>query len=199
MITITGTTFARSLSTMALSGVFVAIVTRSGSTLGTGASDSFGKFSIAIATAGIPVDAFVKASAGGYLETDFYPAVPWAADRGENDIYLVTPQTGTALAGQVNQVLNSDAGQIFVRLVDCQGKALSGATTSSTPSVSQTFYVKNGAPTTTAAATDLSGSAFLLNVPPGATTLGGQTGSTTLRHRTISSVPNAVVQVELQP
>jgi hypothetical protein len=99
----------------------------------------------------------------------------------------------------VNHVLSSNAGQIFVRLLDCQGKALSGATTSSMPSVGQAFYVKNGVPTATATATDMTGSAFLLNAPLGAITLSGQTGSTTLRERTIDSVPNVVAQAQLQP
>jgi hypothetical protein len=198
MITISGTTFSRGLTTVPLSGVAVAIVTSTGSTLGTSTTDASGKFSIPIATGGTPVDGFIRATTSGYVETDFYPSVPWTADQTVTEIDCITPTIRTYIAEEVSTTLDPDAGQAFVQLVDCQGKAISGATASATPA-GQTFYVANGSPTTTATMTDVSGSAFLLNLPLGAITLAGRTGSTMLRGRSIKTVTTAVIQAEVQP
>jgi hypothetical protein len=198
VITLKGTTVARALGTSPLGGVALEVLSRTGTMLASGMSDSSGNFSITMSTGGVPVDAFIKATFTGYLETDYYPRVPYSADT-TSEIDLVTKSTVALLTLEAQVIANSNDSQIFASTFDCQGARLAGATLSASPAAGSTVYVSGSSPDPMATQTDSGGAVVLVNVPAGTVTLSGQMGSTELRSHTVTSAAGILIETSLRP
>jgi hypothetical protein len=198
-ITITGQTFDEGQTATPLGGVAVAAFSRSGTMLAMTTSDSMGNFTLSIATLGAPVDGYLRGTKSGYRETNVWPAVPWSASTNVGEVALLQPLTETLLAALVGISIDQMKGQIFVNISDCKDINISGATGSSSPAGSNTFYIAGGTPSTTATSTDSEGSLLIANVPAGNATISAQSGTQALRNVVVVSKANVVTTVSVQP
>jgi hypothetical protein len=147
-------------------------------------SAATGTYSLDLATGGAPVDGYLHASKAGLVDTFYYPPVPVTSSINQGNVLLVTPaELGTfATLGGVTQ--DSAAGTLVLAVLDCQGRALMGATVDVQPA-GTIRYLRNNAPNTAATSTDVFGLAVVFNVPPGAVTVGASVNGRTLRQHAL--------------
>lgn len=199
MVTLTGTTVSAGTTSSPLVGATVTAFTLSGTMLATTTSTAGGAFSLTVPSGGVPVDAFLKVTASGRIETDWFPPAPLAANSATGEINLFDSSTLNLLASFAGVSLNPAASQAFFTVNDCAGAAISKATVGATPAPGKIRYIANGFPSTTATSTDKDGTALLLNVPAGNVALTANSGTTALRTRTIKSTAAVLLQISLRP
>lgn len=197
-LAVTGTTV--DINTLApLAGVTVAAFrTGEATALATATSDSGGNYAITAPSGGTPIDGYLQASVSGHLDTYYYAAAPVAADATAAQIALITQanlDAGTAAVGVTQSAAN---GAMLVRVADCNGLPLTGATISTTPS-GEIRYSANSQPSTTATMTDASGVAFIYNVPPGTVTVDAMLGTRALRTRIVGVHADAGTVTGVRP
>lgn len=160
-------------------------------------ADNDGAFSHQQGTGGVPRNAYLRATLNGFINTDFYPAAPIVHDYSTN-VQLLTQQDVATLAQVAQVTVDNTKGQILVAVVDCNGTPLSGATITTTPAGTIRYFV-DGTPSPTAVATDMTGVAFVANVPAGNTTISANASSMALRSHNFDVVAGAFVQTDIQP
>ncbi|NVB77171.1 MAG: hypothetical protein HOV81_02145 [Kofleriaceae bacterium] len=163
----------------------------------TATAEANGAFSHEQGTGGVPRNAYLRTTLNGYITTSFYPAVPIVHDYSTN-IQLLTQQDVATLAQVAQVTIDNTKGQILVAVVDCNGTPLSGATITTTPAGTIRYFV-DGTPSPTAVATDMSGIAFVANVPAGNTTLSASASGMSLRSHNFDAVAGAFIQTDIQP
>jgi hypothetical protein len=160
-------------------------------------TDANGAFSHDQGTGNVPRNAYLKTTLNGYLDTYFYPAVPIVHDY-TTDIQLQTTADLTTLAMVAQVTVDATKGQLLIIVTDCNGTPLSGATITTTPAGTTRYFVE-GAPSPTAVATDMSGVAYVANLPAGNTTLNASVAGMALRQHNFDVVAGAFVQTDIQP
>jgi hypothetical protein len=130
----------------------------------------------------VDADGFVSATVAsdfqGYFDVqsaDYLPALAFldtTVTASNPEVQLVPPGAAGGLAAGAGVTLDSMAGLVLSRTVDCQAKATSGVSVSIFPSEKETgFYVIASGISPGATVTDSSGNAGFVNVAPGTPTL----------------------------
>jgi hypothetical protein len=180
-----------------LVGVNTAIFTTATAT-DTNDPTTLGTFSQDQATGGSPLDAYLRASKNGYLDTFFHPAAPLTTNYS-NQIEALTIDDLTTLAAVGGVTLDPSLAQILVVVRDCTGMPIGGATVSSQPSGTIRYFV-NATPSASATATDSQkGVALILNTPVSNTTINAEVLGMTLRSHNMDTVGGATIQTEIRP
>lgn len=187
MITIAGTaTDSSQNSTTPLMGAAITLKNRTDdTTLGTATSDAQGKYSMMVTTGGHVVDAYILATKTGYIDAMAFPAKPFEADTMTADSNLITTGNYNLLGVYTGQ--QSSNGIIVIEVLDASGTPVKGAAAKCTPMSGSILYSgSNGIPAS-GTATNTDGTAFLVNVPPGAAALDvTMTGATFKDHSVIA-------------
>jgi hypothetical protein len=202
MVNLSGTVEKTDLTGM--SGVAGATVeffaSSGGSALATTTTDSTGAFSVTVPTGGVPLAGYFHASAATFVDTYWYPPTPFYQDSTNVPISLLTPATIGQLEYFSGMVTHTPGlGRIGMDVFDCAGHPIAGAVVSSNPAPGKITYVVAGFPSTTATATDPSGTAFMHNVPAGQVTLNATVGATTLRANPIEVRGDVVTEASVVP
>jgi hypothetical protein len=169
------------------------------SSIFTTTSDANGTFSRQQGFGGVPRNVFLRASPNGYLPSYFYPAVQVAADVNLAIQMLSTEELATiAMIAGIDQ-LDPTKTNLFVSVIDCNGKAVEGATVATVPTGTVRYFADK-MPSQTSIATDaITGSALIANIPISNTTVSATVNGMTLRSHKIDGVAGALMQTEIQP
>jgi hypothetical protein len=197
-ITVTGQVRKGALAPTALSGAYVfAFGTGDTTTLAADTSNPAGFYSLSIATAGMPVNGYVRVTDSAHITTYAYPPVPLAADAIEN-VLMVTSSEFSFLAGAAG--VNPVAGDGFIGLVvaNCAGTPIAGATVSSTPA-GEVRYNAGGLPSPSATATASDGVAYIANVAAGNVTVQATASGHTLRQHVVDARADVITLTQIQP
>ncbi len=193
VITITGNVFDPFARTP-VAGAHVAFVERGRERiLATSISDAQGVYSVALATGGKPIDAYVRATRAGRVTTYIFPPAPLTTDMapcppfaGTLGCILVAMLTDTAaddMAGFAGVTRDPTRGEVLFIAANCQGIPVAGATVAIAPHPEQLVYTRGPFPAWDATATDSTGRSFGFNLEPGPATVrskypDGRTGVT---------------------
>lgn len=170
----------------------------SANALDTTTSDSMGNFMTgALATGGVPLDGYVRASSGTtagstqYRTTYLYPSSPLAADLTGAPVIVITPQTfsqlGSFLGGGTQDDTNN--GALLVLVQDCSSTQMNGATLSVKQNDATVGTIIDlGAASGQAQAAGLF---FVYNVPAGTTTVSATYNGMTLRAHNVVAYKNS--------
>jgi hypothetical protein len=156
----------------------------------TDTSDAQGNWSITASVGNEPLDAYVRATHAEYMDTYLYPPTSLYEDLTGASVIMLNSGT-LGLLELLGLSQDDDKGVLLVAVLDCDGNPVEGASVTTTPAAGQTAYLENGAPSTTATATDSSGAAMLFNVPAGdvevdATVMGMSLRAHTVRVLTVA-------------
>tara|TARA_R110002073_G_scaffold74100_10_gene181376 strand:- start:27249 stop:28109 length:861 start_codon:yes stop_codon:yes gene_type:complete len=132
--------------------------------------DFVGPFTITDSTnSTTPVDAYLKATSGGFVDTYVFPPSAIAEDLAGTPIVMVST-TIFGLLPLLTGITQEDGNaSLIIATVDCEQAAMEGATVSITPNVGTLRYAgANGIPgMTDFPATQAPGLGYIFNVPPG--------------------------------
>ena len=172
-------------ATTPLSGVAVSAFSNSDDTtpIMSTTSDATGAYSLTIATNGVPVDGYVKATITGFVDTYLYPPAPLVADFDSASINMVNTDTINLLSDTLchsAQMLTN--GAVAIEVVDATGATVGGAVATASPAPSKICYDSNGFPNSTAMVTATDGLAYMLNVTGDVTVGATLTGMTFTSH-----------------
>lgn len=169
--------------------------------LATDTTDADGNYSLSATTGGEPLDAFVYATAEGYVPTREYPGQPVSADLVGAPIPLLTEDLLASLhvfAGNIVQ--EPDKATMFMVVADCDGNPVEGATVSTDPAAGDIVYADaNGFPNSSRVATSTAGIAFLFNVPTGSVEVDAEVGGVSLREHTVECLSDEVTATLVGP
>jgi hypothetical protein len=132
-------------------------------------SDASGKVSFSGVEANF--SGYATLSAEGIVPTLYFFNPPIASDLEIPSLSLSTPQSRSALLGQLGA--DTALGDLLFNVFDCQGKPANGVSYTLSPSGSGAipFYLSSGLPTRNAATTDATGYGGFVNVPAGTVTI----------------------------
>jgi hypothetical protein len=147
-------------------------------------SDAQGAWSITADVGNEPLDAYVRGTLAGYLDTYLFPPTPLFEDLTGASIIMLD-SGALALLGFLGLSQDNDKGVLLVAVLDCDGNPVEGASVTTTPPAGQTAYLDNGQPSTSATATDSSGAAMLFNVPAGDVEVNATVMGMSLRAHTV--------------
>lgn len=147
-------------------------------------SDAQGDWSITADVGNEPLDAYMRGNLDGYLDTYLFPPTPLYEDLTGASVIMLTPQT-LQLLGLLGLSQDNDKGVVLVVVLDCDGNPVEGASVTTTPAAGITAYIEDGAPSTSATATDSSGVAMLFNVPAGDVEVDATVMGMSLREHTV--------------
>lgn len=137
-------------------------------------------------------------SAPSYLDAYVYTATPSVADATNLPPRLLSSTTLAVLELLLSIPSPSGKAVLAVHVVDCDGKSVSGATITTSPS-GLVRYIVGTAPSGTATTTDTSGQAFIFNVPTGSVVVSASLGSSVFRSHTINARADLVTETEVSP
>jgi hypothetical protein len=147
-------------------------------------TDAQGNFTMTVATGGVPLDGYVKASKTGYVDTYAYPSAPLPANTAIT-LTVVTPTEFNLLAASMSVTPTAGDGALAIRPVDCTGAVVAAATVSTSPA--------------SAPHSDGSGDFFEFNLAPGTVTVTGTYQSHTFRSHPVVSFADAVTITIVAP
>jgi hypothetical protein len=155
-----------------------------------------GTFSLTANTRGAPLDAYLRATADGFVTTRLYPPFPFSADTAGVPLPIFNPVILEFLAPDQDPA----NGLLFVIVVDCSGNPIQGATVSSTPEAGQILYASNtGVPDESATSTGSTGLVYLINVPAGPVTVSASAMGEALLDNDVMSVAGEVTTTVVLP
>jgi hypothetical protein len=158
-----------------------------------------GKFTHDQGTGGAPLDIFLRTTPNGYAAAYFYPAVAIAHKYDRASIQMFAPAEVAMIAGLAGATVDPAKVVYFVTVIDCNGNFVPGATVASNPP-GDIRYFANRRPSGDAVATDaMTGSAMILNVPPGNATISATVNGMVLRSHSLGGVAGALMETEIQP
>lgn len=164
-------------------------------------ADAQGQFSKDQQTLGVPREAYLRATATGYLETRYYPAVPIAHDL-ETNVQLLTPANIATISSLGGITIDMTKANLLITAVDCNENRLAGVTIATEPA-GTVLYFANGQPSTTATMTDaITGTAMIANAPTGLMTITATINNaahTQMRGHMFTAAANVITQSEIQP
>lgn len=143
-----------------------------------------GRYSLALASQGQPMQAVVSLRKAGMLTSVFVPDGPLDSDVIDMYSPITTDTTIGALYIAVGVSRSSSAGTLLVMVTDCDGAPVSDAVVTVTPAPSKMVYNDDaGSPDPTLVATRAYGLVHALNVGPGPVTITAtKAGATFLSH-----------------
>jgi hypothetical protein len=162
-------------------------------------SSSDGTFRQSQNTNDTPLDISLAVTANGYIDTYFYPATKLSRDVDYKDIAMVKPMVRDTIASMAQITLDPAKGHILMRVTDCVGNKLAGATASASPAGTTIYFVNSVQPSPQATATDSGGAVLIANLPPTGVTLTGMVNGIQLKTHTVTIVADAFVVTELRP
>ena len=161
-------------------------------------SDASGKFSQSQATGGLPLDINLAVSAGGYVDTYYYPGRPVTHDI-TMPVQLLTPAAATTLAMAASvKMVDATNGAMLFTVDDCNGAPVAGATITTSPA-GKVRYFNGVQPAPSATATDTAGVAMVAELPPGNVTLTATVNGMTYKTRNYQVVGGAFIQTIVEP
>jgi hypothetical protein len=171
--------------------------TGNATSLATATSATDGTYSLTVATGGMPVDGYLRATKATYLDEYAYPPAPLVANSTQSLLLLTSSEF--ALVGNAAGVMPASGnGFILVAVSDCNGTAVAGATVSTTPA-GTVRYASGGVPSSSATATSTDGLAFVFNVAAGDVIVRADSGSKTLRAHTVNARADAITITAIAP
>ena len=185
---------------MPLSGISVSLLDRNMTTIsGPLATGATGGFQFSLNTNGTPVDnIYFLASGTGRVTSYLAPARPVTEDLMVPFGMISTAQRDSLALGALGMPFAANTGALFITVDDCNGKALPGATVTSTPAGVVRYF--NGIqPSMTATTTDAGGVVLIANLPPGAVTARVTVDGKMLPARTFNIVADSFLQTIIQP
>jgi hypothetical protein len=165
-----------------------------GGALFTRTADLTGSFSATIDTQGQALAGHVVTTAGTYVPSYFYPAHPFDGDTAAPLPMLKLMEL--ALPPIANP---PDTALAQLILGDCLGTGLSGCTLAIAPAAQRIVYARNGAPDSTATATDPTGYVLVYGVPPGQVSFVATCPSGALRRASIAIATNSTYFIRIEP
>jgi hypothetical protein len=199
MITISGTAVERTVTgSVPVAGATIAGYRNSDDTtpVAMATSGADGSYMLTVATGGIALDGYLKATKEGLKDTYLYPPAPLAADVTA-PINMVSPFIYGAIPGLAG--VTQDAGNGLIAMVVVSGATadsapVAEATVSIIPTIADTEDANgtayrynnpaNGLPSEDATSTAPDGTAFVFNVPPSTNVvvMAMKAGSTFIAH-----------------
>ena len=182
-ITVTGT--VTEFASSAVAGARVdAFKNGTATSIDSATTDSLGRFSLTVATGGVPLDGYLRAAKTGYLTTYAFPSAPLPANTSLT-LAVVTPGEFNILASASGVTPVAGKGSLAIRPVDCTGAAAVGGTVATSPAA--TAY------------SDGSGDFFEFNLAPGSVTVGGATQSHVFHQHAVTAFADAVTITIVAP
>lgn len=173
-------------------GTAVAGMLDTGASVFTRTTDASGNFSALVDTGGKALAGYVVTTAGSYAPAYFYPAHPF-----DRDTVTPLPVLTAMELPMVGNPANTSLAQLI--LGDCTGMALETCTLAIAPAPQRIVYSRNGAPDTSATATDATGYVLVYGIMPGMVTFQATCPSGPLRATTLNIVANATYFIQLEP
>lgn len=163
--------------------------------------DFTGAFSFTDADSTTPIDAYLKATRGTYIDTYVYPPYPIFESLANTPIIMIKSSLLPLLSGLTGVDQDSANGILIVAINDCDEAAIEGAVVSITPSVGTIKYAEaNNIPgMTDYPSTQSSGIAYIFNVPPGSYTIGATVGAANLRDNTVTAFAGSNTTLAIAP
>lgn len=148
-------------------------------------ADAAGMYSLTVATGGVAVDGYIKATLAGFLDLYLYPPKPLTADFAGASLNIVNQDTVNLMYTICQHSQDTTKTQIAVIVADAAENPIAGATVTASPAATKScFNGTNGLPSGAAMMTEADGIAYLLNVNPGEVTVSaGKGGSTFGAHK----------------
>ena len=162
-------------------------------------SDSGGNFVLNAATGGVPIDGFARASKDSYLTSWLYLPDPLSMSFTNVPVVMIASSNVGLLELLLGVSVDDSKGVVALRIADCAGDPIAGATVSTSPAGTDIAYTSGGLPSTMAAATDADGVAIVFNVPPGDVEVQASYGGTALHAHTVVSHAGDVTQTIIHP
>lgn len=165
-------------------------------------TDASGLFSLMLTTGGQPLDVVARFTKTGMIPEWFYPAEP--IDRSYSGVEGLIGSTDAfsnpLLALVFGTSYDPSRGLIALLVLDCDNRAIEGATVSLDPAPQQLRYAAaNGIPNATQTETSTSGAVLGWNAPLGSTRVSGMVAGTPLKSHTITSHAGAISLTILHP
>lgn len=165
-----------------------------GAPIATATSDSTGKFTLSVPTGGVPHAFYfrLRDTADGYLDSVSIPAQATDKDATGLAGFLGTPSDmQNGIYNPKNLTVDPAAGSIFVRVTDCAGNGIGGATISVTGAAAILYSGPLDLPNATATKTGPLGYAWALNVPAGTVQLAAAASGKTFVAHPVEILPNS--------
>jgi hypothetical protein len=197
-ITIGGQVLGNALAPTALPGAEVLGLRTDIDTLDRDTSSTPGFYSLTFATAGTPVNGFLRVTKSGHLPTYAYPARPIAANDTTNVLAITSLEFGI-LGTAVGESQQTGNGFIGVVVRDCTGTPLANATVQTSPAAGAVKYNAAGAPSSTATVTAADGVAYVFNVAAGNVTVMATASGHALRQHVVNARADVITLTEIQP
>jgi hypothetical protein len=157
-----------------------------------------GAFSITLPTGGTPLDAYLRVSSTGNVDSYVYPPLPFAADY-QRDVPLITTALRTGLADEADVMLEADTGLLYLQVLDCNGDPIEGATVTTIPPGDVSYTADSFVPVPNATSTGASGTAYVFNLPPGNVEVDATMAGYSLREHTIQVRANVTTITSVVP
>lgn len=157
-----------------------------------------GQFSGSLMTAGMALNGDLKATAAGYLDAYFYPAVPFFGDYAAT-IEMVTPGDLEEVGSGAGVMLGSDTQVLFIGVVDCNEDPVGGATVG-TSSGTVLYLDGNDHPDPSAAATDPThGAAIIVGITGSDVAISAGFSDIPFHPHSVPVQPGTLPQTEIRP
>lgn len=170
-----------------------------GATLDTdGPTGAAGTWTLGPITAGVPVDAYIRATrsgSGGERTTLVYPPQPLRTNQTMVPVLMISDTQLNGLLSLVGMHQDADKGLLGIAVVDCAGMPINGATVSAkqgNTDVGQPFDIGQFS-------AQFAGTWFVLNVPPGDTVVNARYNNTDFRAHTVSSAAMTATTTVVRP
>lgn len=203
MITVSGTARKREgTNTSAASGVMVGAYANSdpNTAVATATTDASGNYTMQIATGGVAVDGYLKATLSGFLDTYLYPPEPLTGDYSGASLNILDTSTLGLLSGTLcANTQDAAKGVIAVAVQDENDQGVAGAMVSSTPAAAKYCYNSGGFPNKNSTMTDSDGIAYMLNLPPGEVTVTATKEGLTFQAHVVNARAGAFTTTPIQP
>ncbi|MDB4959747.1 MAG: hypothetical protein JWO36_7316 [Myxococcales bacterium] len=160
--------------------------------IGTGMTDASGNFTLTVASNGVAVDGYLKATKATFKDTYLYPPAPLTANFSGATVLLLTPAVwmqATQLAGGTQTAGN---GWIGILVVDANMMAVAGATVSSTPAGMIHYNDSSGLPHSTSTVTAADGIGYDIDVASGQVSVSAAKAGATFNTHSIKARPDQV-------
>jgi hypothetical protein len=203
MITISGKTTERGLSgTTNVAGVTIAVynVANESTPLTMTTTNAQGDFTLMITTNSMPVDGYLLATKGGYVDLYMYGTGPFIENFTDANLNMITPGHKDFLSSLAGGNQMAGKGLIGLQVRDASGNPVAGATVSSSPaSGAYKYNGANGLPDSAATMTSSDGVAFMFNVPSGPITVTAAKSGLTFHPHVVKAPADKMTTTSVTP
>jgi len=174
----------------------LSFIDENGTTIGSDTSfGDFGAYELSISppSSPDPVDGHVHITHADYLNQRFYFSTPISTDNYMADFEMISQTAFTEFLNFLEEPFIPNKGALKVKVLDCDGAPLMGATISTEPVSGRIIYLvydeTTGNLDLTASQTGTTGEAIIYQVPTGQVTVTAVYQTDTLRPRTVTINP----------